>query len=98
MEVDYSIKQSHTIICDPALENRSCVHITFDHIFRLWNVITLWLNIAYQSTFAKCAANNGLFNTSYGLYIACTGGEINRIMSRGVFCAHKPYFLMLGHI
>ena len=24
-------------------------------------------------------------------------GEINGIMWIGVFCAHKPYFLMLGH-
>ena len=36
--------------------------------------------------FTKCVA------TSY------RKGEISGIMRRGVFCAHKPYFLMPGHI
>ena len=30
--------------------------------------------------------------------LTVTEGEISRIMLRGVFCVHKPYFLMPGHI
>ena len=38
-------------------------------------------------------AYNGEFNA-----IAYTEGEISGIIGRGLFCAHKPYFLMPGHI
>ena len=32
------------------------------------------------------------------VYIAFKESDISEIMWLGVFCAHKPYFLMLGHI
>ena len=40
---------------------------------------------------------NGEFNVIYRTGIVSTEGEIPKIMLRGIFCAHKPYFLMLGH-
>ena len=42
--------------------------------------------------------HNGKFNATYKTHIAYTKGEIGRIMWRGVFCLHKPYFLIPGHI
>ena len=47
---------------------------------------------------AISATNTVLFNASYRNCIAFTESQINRIMQKGVFCAHKPYFLMPGHI
>ena len=47
--------------------------------------------------FATFTAHNAEFNATYRTCIAFKEGAINRIMLRGVFCAHKPYFLMPGH-
>ena len=43
-------------------------------------------------------AYNGEFHAIYKTCIAYTEGEISGIIRRGVFCAHKPNFLMPGHI
>ena len=41
--------------------------------------------------------NHGLFSAIDKTCIAVTEGEVSRIMLSGVFCVHKPYFLMPGH-
>ena len=51
-----------------------------------------------DETAAISASKNGLFNAIYWSYVACTESELMKIMQRVVFCAHKPYFLMPGHI
>ena len=88
----------HFSICDPAWENRVYVHIKFDLFFGLRNFITFCLNIAYQQNYAASTAKNGQFSAIYRTCISYTGGEIIKIMWMDVFCVHKSYFLMLGHI
>ena len=88
----------YNIICDPAWENRAYVHTKFDHFFRIWSFITLWLNMHINDTFSNIAANNVLNNAVDKTIIPVTAGEISRIMWSGVFCVRKPYFLMPGHI
>ena len=47
--------------------------------------------------FVTGTANTGEFYAIYRTCISYRKGEISGIMLRGVFCAHKPYFLMPGH-
>ena len=49
-------------------------------------------------TIKTSTASNREFNAIHRTGIAYTDSEICGIILRGVFCSHKPYFLMLGHI
>ena len=55
--------------------------------------------VGWLWNFFTVTANNGLFIAIDRTYLAYTEVEINKIMWRGVFCAHKSpsYFLMPGH-
>ena len=47
--------------------------------------------------FVTGTANNGKFNEIDKTSLAYTEGDRSLIVWRGVFCANKPYFPMLGH-
>ena len=76
-------------ICDRVCENQSYLHIKFDLILSLSNLITLFPNI--YSTLSKISSytQNFLRNS-----IKLTDKEI----VIGVFCADKTCFYRLGHI
>ena len=48
--------------------------------------------------FTTCAPMSWEHYATYRFSIPFTKKEICNIMSTGVFCIHKPYFLMLDHI
>ena len=50
----------NSLNCDPAWENSAYVHTKFDHVFRLWILISFCLN---NETFTNSTANNWKFNT-----------------------------------
>ena len=76
-------------------KNKAYVHTKFDYFSRLWILITFY---SINATFATSAANNGESNKNCRNWIAHTEGKICDIIQRGVFCAHKLIFPMLGHI
>ena len=73
------------------------MHTKLGYFLGLQNFITLYLKKLNNDTFVTGAPNNGKFNEIDRTSLAYTEGEIGKIMSRGVICADKSYFLMPDH-
>ena len=80
------------VICDRVYKNQSYLHIKFDLILSLSNLITLFPTIVLYIIYIKFPKE---FHKTYRYCITHTEKEIDII---GVFCADKTCFRRLGYI
>jgi len=75
------------------LRNLSYLHANFDHICRVWIILTLSKHDAYLKFFATYAPFTGRSAETYRIIIAYLEKEVHNIRQTDVFCVDKTSFL-----
>ena len=83
-------------ICDWAWENWSYLHIKFELILRVHNVITFICNLYCIYNVIICAEIHGECNKSNRFCIVHREQEIDALIQTSAFCVDKTYFPRLG--
>jgi len=86
-------------ICDWVWENFSYLHTNFNHIFRIWSLITFSEHdihlIKNFTNYAPITVESAL---TYRIVLAYPEKEIENIKHISVFCVGKTGFSRLSHI